>query len=121
MPTPCRFDFRMAVVSGLQNATEQIQSVTNFLSLGEERAGRARPLQTSGATHSFVRASLKVAATRSKPSEVFGGGEDFLGVGEEGFLERRRVGDGRVERGDAEDGAVEVVEGFLEEDGGDFA
>ena len=44
-----------------------------------------------------------------------------MGVGEEGFLERGSVGDGRVERSDADERAIEIVEGFFEEDGGDFA
>ena len=32
VPTPCRFDFTGAVARGLENAAEQIQTVTNFLS-----------------------------------------------------------------------------------------
>src|SRR6267378_1227691 len=58
---------------------------------------------------------------RLEAGKVFGSGEDFLGVGEEGFFKCWRVGDGRVEGSDAEDRTVEVVEGFFEEDGGDFS
>jgi len=54
-------------------------------------------------------------------SESFGGGKDFLGVGEEGFLERGSVRDWGVEGSDADERAVEIVEGFFEEDGGNFA
>ena len=34
---------------------------------------------------------------------------------------RRRERNGRIQAGDADDGAVEVVEGFFVDDGGDFA
>ena len=34
---------------------------------------------------------------------------------------RRRERDGAVEAGDADDGAVEIVEGFFVDDGGDFS
>src|SRR5271166_4469720 len=53
--------------------------------------------------------------------QCFGGGEHFLRVGEEGFLEGRSVGDGGVEGGDANERAIEIVKGFFAEDGGDFA
>src|SRR5580704_15417668 len=53
-------------------------------------------------------------------SEVSRGGEDFLSVGEEGFLERGGVGNGRVERSDAHEGAIKIMEGFFEKDGGNF-
>src|ERR1700735_1467437 len=41
--------------------------------------------------------------------------------GEVVFFLRRRERDGRVEACDADDGAVEIVEGFFVDDGGDFA
>ncbi len=53
----------------------------------------------------------------SEFGQVFGGGEDFLGVGEESFLESGGVGDRRVERSDADDGAIKIVKGLFEEDG----
>jgi len=41
--------------------------------------------------------------------------------GQEKFLLRRREWNGRVERGEAHDWAVEVVEGVFVDDGGDFS
>jgi len=59
-------------------------------------------------------------AEQLKAGKISCGGENFLGVGEEGFLERRSVRDGCVERCDADEGPVEIVEGFFGKDGGDF-
>src|SRR5215469_18821431 len=53
--------------------------------------------------------------------EGLGGRENLLGVGEEGFLEAGGIGYRGVERGDAHEGAVKVLESLFEEDGGDFA
>ena len=83
----------------------------------------ARSGELAGLWHSIAMPLRegKKAVPKLEASQGFGGGENFLGVGEEGFLERRRVGHRRVERGDADKRAVEIVEGFFAEDGGDFA
>jgi hypothetical protein len=113
VPTPCRSNFTQSPSSGLKYGNARVQLVTNFLKI---RAGRGEPCP-----YNDRRGHLKVAATRLELGERFRGGEDFLGVGEEGIFECGGVGDGRVQGSDAEDRAVEIVEGFFEEDGGDFA
>src|SRR5579863_3489637 len=56
-----------------------------------------------------------------EPSQVFRGGENFLRVGHEGFFESWSIRDGCVERSDAHQRAVQIVESFFGEDSGDFS
>ena len=63
MPTPCRFDFTWAVVSGFENDNRQVQSVTNFLNPVKSGPGKPGPYKSmTDYMHghpSFVRASIK--------------------------------------------------------------
>ena len=43
MPTPCKSDFTGAMVCGLENAKEQIQTVTNFLNSAKSGPGKPGP------------------------------------------------------------------------------
>src|SRR6266581_36081 len=47
------------------------------------------------------------------------GALDLCLARQEGFLERRRIGNGSVESADDADGGVEILEGFLLDDGGE--
>src|SRR5579864_3239477 len=63
---------------------------------------------------------------RPPPRELIGfeaaGFPDYvLYLGQVMMLLRRGEGDCGIEAGDADDGAVEVVEGFFVDDGGDFS
>src|SRR4051794_10829629 len=53
-----------------------------------------------------------------KPASLL---DDFVGIGQEGVLQRRAVRDRRVGRGDAQDGAVQIFEYALGEGGGQLA